>query len=284
MVMIKESTPNNIKKTAALLIVFMLCAAFVFPVVLTLFDSFMTVNEVSKFYFSGNNEQIRLIPEPLSIEQYYILLIEKSDYLALFWNSVKYSTVITFLHLLIALPTAFVFAKIRFKGRDLLFFVILVVMMMPFQVTLLPNFILAKMFGILYTDSAIILPGIFAPFGIFLMRQFIKTIPNESIEAVLLESGSVLDVMRISVIPNSKAGITAVVIMTFAETWNMVEQPLVLLNDQLKYPLSVVLNSLYGSSPDIAFAGSVIYIAPVILLYFFFKESIYDGIKNIRYG
>ena len=282
--MIKESTPNNIKKTAALLIVFLLCAAFVSPVVLTLFDSFMTVSEVSKFYFSGNNEQIRLIPEPLSIEQYYILLIEKSDYLALFWNSVKYSTVITFLHLLIALPTAFVFAKIRFKGRDLLFFVILVVMMMPFQVTLLPNFILAKMFGILYTDSAIILPGIFAPFGIFLMRQFIKTIPNESIEAVLLESGSVFDVMRISVIPGSKAGITAVVIMTFAETWNMVEQPLVLLNDQLKYPLSVVLNSLYGSSPDIAFAGSVIYIAPVILLYFFFKESIYDGIKNIRYG
>lgn len=281
----KERLSTNTKKTTALLIASVLCGAFIFPVVFTLFDSFMSVSEVSRFYFiSGSSNQVRLIPEPLSIEQYYILLIEKSDYLALFWNSVKFSTVITFLHLLIALPTGFVFAKIRFKGRELLFFIILIVMMMPFQVTLLPNFILAKMFGILNTDSAIILPGIFAPFGIFLMRQFIKTIPNESIEAVLLESGSVFDVMRIAVIPGTKAGITAVVIMTFAEVWNMVEQLLVLLNDQLKYPLSVVLNSLYGSSPDIAFAGSVIYIAPVILLYFFFKESIYDGIKNIRYG
>lgn len=275
---------KRLRKCLSIFAVTTFCAAFLFPVAATIINSFMTEYDVRMAYFSTETYgAVRFIPDLISIEQYYILLIENHDYLALFWNSVKFTVIITFFHVFIALTTAYGFTKIRFRFRDALFFIVIAVMMMPFQVTLLPNFLLAKALGILYTDSAIILPGIFTPFGIFLMRQFMKTVPDETIEAITLESNSIVDIMRIAVIPVCKAGIAAVVILTVAEVWNMVEQPLVLLNKEYKYPLSVVLNSFADLHPDVAFAGSVFFMSPIMIVYFFFKESIYDGIKNMKF-
>ena len=203
------------------------------PVVSTVTGSFMTATEVNSTRAGRNHAY----PSKITLSQYYELLIERYRYLHMFWNSVKLSLSITVLHVGIAVTSAYVFAKVDFKGRETLFFIYIIVMMMPFQVTLLPNYIQARFLKIYDTYWAIILPGVFAPFGVFLLRQFMKYIPDEFIEAVSLESGSVADILRIAILPSLKPGIIALAVLTFAENWNMVEQPLVLMEDSLKYPL-----------------------------------------------
>lgn len=261
----------------------LMAIAFISPIVVTVSNSFMTSTEIRNHYQNAEDiNKIYLIPRKITITQYFTLLLEKYKYINMFWNSVLISVSITALHLIIAVITAYVFAKTEFKGRDTLFFVYIVVMMMPFQVTLLPNYIQARFLGILNTYWAIILPGIFTPFGVFLMRQFMKSIPDELIEVVYIESGSLKDVFIIAIIPSIKSGIIALGALTFAENWNMVEQPLVMLNDELKYPLSLALNSIIESSLDIAFAGSVIYMIPMFILYSYFEDSIIDGLQKWR--
>jgi len=284
---------NNIRKYTGRIIkyalIIMLTAVFLLPVVATITNSFMTGTEIRALYSPDSDSKdkeksgITLIPGKLALDQYYDLLLDNYEYINKFWNSVKLSVSITLLHVILSIITAFVFAKLEFKGRDTIFFFFIVVMMMPFQVTLLPNYIQAKFLHTYNTYFAIILPGIFAPFGVFLLRQFMKYIPDEFMEAVALESNSVWDTLRIGIIPAVKPGIIALIVLTFAENWNMVEQPLVLLEDNLKYPLSVSLNSIIGASSNIAFAGSVVYMIPIIILYFYFEEYIVKGLSNARF-
>lgn len=108
-----------------------------------------------------------------------------------------------------------------------------------------------------------------------------KFIPDELIESFLLESNSVLALFSKVVIPQVKTGITALTVLTFAENWNMVEQPLIFLEDRFKHPLSLALNSIIQSSTHVAFAGSVIFMLPIIILYFHFEESIISGLNNM---
>lgn len=253
---------------------------FLSPVIATVTGSFMSASEVAATY---QECRLTLIPSRIVITQYYELLIEKYMYLNMFWNSVNLSVSITLLHVMVSLFSAFVFTKVYFKGRDTLFFIYIIVMMMPFQVTLLPNYIQARLLGIYDTYWAILLPGIFAPFGVFLLRQFMKYIPDEFLEAVLTESNSLFSLLKIAIVPAMKPGLIALAVLTFAENWNMVEQPLVLLENNLKYPLSIALNSIIEKSSSVAFAGSIIYAVPIVILYFYFEEHISEGIGNMKY-
>ncbi len=284
-------------------LIVILAAVFFFPVAATITNSFMTVTEIGERYASGNQDiqafvqtgegentqvgkivkkSVSLIPLRITLSQYYTVLIEEYKYLNMFWNSVKLSAGITVLHVFIAIITAYVFAKVEFRGRDIIFFIYIVVMMMPFQVTLLPNYILVRSLNLLDTYYSILLPGIFAPFGVFLMRQFMKYIPDEMIEAAVLESDSVKDLFITVIIPMAKPGIIALTVLTFAENWNMVEQPLIYLSDALKHPLSLALNSIIKSNNAIAFAGSVIYMMPIIILFLYFEEYIIQGLENSK--
>jgi len=262
-------------------IIILMAIVFLSPVFITITNSFMTGTEIRNCYQNADSiSGICIIPRKITINQYYVLLVEKYKYIHMFWNSVMLSVTITVFHLVTAVITAYVFAKTEFKGRDFLFFIYIIAMMMPYQVTLLPNYIQARFLGIINTYPAIIFPGIFAPFGVFLLRQFMKSVPDELIEVVYMESNSIKDVFFTAIIPAIKSGIIALGVLTFAENWNMVEQPLVMLSDELKYPLSLAFNSIMHSSIDIAFAGSVIYMIPMIILYFFFEDSIIDGLQK----
>ncbi|MDD4295928.1 MAG: carbohydrate ABC transporter permease [Ruminiclostridium sp.] len=279
---------KRIKNYLKIILIAFLAFLFLFPVLATVANSFMSQTEIVQQYsnlYADNEEPVRLslIPAKVTIYQYYIVLVEKFQYINMFWNSVKLSVTITVLHVIVSILSAYVFAKVDFKGRDKLFFLYIVVMMMPFQVTLLPNYIQAKTFKILNTYWAIICPGVFAPFGVFLLRQFMKYIPDQMIEAITLESSRIRDILTIAIIPNAKPGIIALLVLNFTENWNMVEQPLVLLDDYLKHPLSLALNSIIESSVDIAFAGSVIYMIPIIILYFCFEDYILQGLSNMRF-
>lgn len=196
----------------------------------------------------------------------------------MFWNSVIYAAVITIVQLLVIIPCAFGFSQAKFKGKGLLFTFYIVLMMMPLQVTILPNYIGLRDMGLIDTPFGIILPMIFSPFGVAVMHQYMKNIDNSVIEATRLETSSVIRVMLTSVIPQMRVCIFAVVLFTFADCWNMVEQPMLFLKDDSLKTLSVFITNAQNYEGDVLFPAAVVFIVPVLLLYLFFNENLEKGL------
>lgn len=214
---------------------------------------------------------------------YVDFLLWKPMYLRAFMNSVIMAGSAAVLSVAIAIPAAYVFAKVKFRGSAVLFYVYIIVMMMPFQVTLLPQYIVSKTTGIYDTLLAVIIPAIFNPFAVFLLTQIMKTLPNEYIEAARLDTGSTLKIIRHIIIPVMQTGIICTFVLVFTENWNMVEQPLVLLETLEKYPLSVMISDFSARAGDLgAAAASVVIMIPPLLLYMFFKDEITEGLASYK--
>lgn len=265
-----------------------LSALFILPILLTLAASLMTQGEVLRRFGAvdpgiGQTTGASLIPDAVSLRQFFSLLVENERYISMFWTSLKYSAVITAVSNLVAIPAAFVFAKIRFRFSETLFMLYLITMMMPFSVTLLPNYLMLNQMGLLNTVWAVILPSCFAPFGVFLLRQFMRGVDDELIEAARLETESYFRLMRHVILPEVKMGLLAMNILVFAECWNMVELPRLFLKDPADMPLSVTLNTLMSQDMSVAFAGSVFYMAPIILIYLFFSKEIVSGLEQYKW-
>jgi multiple sugar transport system permease protein len=182
----------------------------------------------------------------------------------------------------IALFASYVFAKVQFKGREILFYLYIIVMMMPFQVTLLPQYIVSKNLSLYDTPAALILPGIFTPFAVFLLTQIVKTIPDYLIEATKLETKSTYVIITKIILPQVKAGLICLSVLNFTEYWNMVAEPLVLMETISKYPLSVRIPEMLAKGDFGAAAASVIFLIPPLLLYMFFKDEIADGLAGYK--
>jgi len=276
------------KKSIVLLILFMLAAVFLLPVLLTLVGSLMSPGEVTARFAPGGGSfgkprGLTLIPTMVTLKQYYTLLIENAAYLNMFWKSVFYASVITVCANIFVIPLAFVFAKLPFRGSNVIFFIFLLTMMMPFQVTLLPVYIVLSRTGLLDTAWSLTLPSIFAPFGVFLLRQFIRGVPNEYTEAALLETNSVIKILRYVIIPTAKNGVIAMSILIFAEAWNLVEQPILFLSDPRKYPLSAAMNGIMTSNLNVAYSGSILFLTPIVVLYLCFEEQIIEGLESYKW-
>lgn len=209
---------------------------------------------------------------------YKQLLFDCFTFYPMFWNSVVYAAVITAAELVIIIPCAFGFANARFRGKGVLFVFYIILMMMPLQVTILPNYIGLRDMNLIDTPFAIILPMVFSPFGVVVMHQYMKNINKSVIEATRLETSSVVRVIITSVIPQMRVCISAVVLFVFADCWNMLEQPMLFLKDDRLKTLSVFI-AQSGSLPDsVLFAASVIFIIPIFLLYLFFSENLEKGL------
>ena len=176
--------------------------------------------------------------------------------------------------------TAYALSRFTFHGRDVIFFCVLVLMILPFQVTMAPSVMMLRSMGLMDTVWSVILPMIFSPFYIFLLRQFMVGIPNELLEAGMVDGvGPVRGFVHV-ILPVCKPILGAAAALSFADCWNMVEQPLVYLsNSEALRPLSVMFNQMSTESADVAFAGSALYILPTLLIYLFFQEDIVSGIQ-----
>ena len=153
-------------------------------------------------------------------------------------------------------------------------------MLMPYQVTLVPNYLVSDWLGILNSRWAIILPGAFAPFSVFLLTKFMRRIPNSLIEAAKLDgAGEWLIFTRIC-LPQCRSALYSIAILVFIDYWNMVEQPIILLPDTTKQPLSVFLSTINASEVGLAFAIATIYMIPSLLLFLHGEEALVEGITN----
>ncbi|CAH0121660.1 L-arabinose transport system permease protein AraQ [Paenibacillus sp. CECT 9249] len=267
-------------------------AAMLFPIVFTLLNSFMTEDEIGRNYAllgkmveaSGDGQaafvNLKLLPDMLTMEQYAQVLILSPKFLRMFWNSMLLVLPIVAGQALIGSLAAFAFSKLRFRGRDPLFLVYLMTMLMPFQVTLVPNYIVMDRLGLMNNELAIILPGVFGAFGVFMMRQFMAHIPYALLEAAKIDGAGHWTIFGRIMLPLAKPGLAALTVLLFVDYWNMVEQPLIFLQDAAKQPLSLFLAQINQSARGVGFAASALYMAPMVLLFLYAESYFVEGIQQ----
>ena len=278
---------RRIKPGQAVAVVFLTLMAvlILLPIVFTFLYSFFPKSEMEAYLkLRGNYDatkwmDVLISPKVASVRQYYKILIEEPQYLKLFVNSVVYTAAILLGQAAVVPLMAYALSRFQFKGRDALFFVILMLMVLPFQVTMVPSVISLRFMGIMETPWAVILPMWFSPFYIFLIRQFMMGLPNELLEAGMMDGAGPLRCYLHVVIPVCRPILGAAVALSFADCWNMVEQPLVYLANRAgDQPLSVMFNQISIDGADVAFAGAALYILPALFVYFYFQEDILLGV------
>jgi len=283
----KKKLKNIPVKT--LLIAFALL--YIIPLLIIFTNSFMSQGEISRHYSSvydafdsglqGQTHYVeyQLIPDLISLDQYGTLLFKTPMYLDLFLNSLKLTLPIVIMQTVIGAAAAYGFTVWRFRFKEIVFCVYIIVMVLPFQATLVSNYIMADKIGILNTHLSIILPTGFSPFAVFIMRQSMKDIPKPIFEAAAMDGASHFQRFTRIALPLSKGGLASLMILSVADCWAMVEQPMIFLKDTSAEPLSVLLSQIGRQNIGLIFAASVFYMLPVVWLFLYGQEHFEQGIK-----
>jgi len=212
---------------------------------------------------------IQWIPEEISFEG-YAKIFTLFPFGRAILNSAFVSVASTAITLASALLAAYVFAKIEFRGREALFALFLATMMVPGQVTIIPVFLVLKELHLLNSFTGLLLPSVFNPFAVFMLRQFVKTIHNDFLDAAFMDGATHFQAFRRIVVPLSVPIVATLGIITFMGAWNDYFWPLVILSDKAKMTLPLALSSLngqYGNEYNTLMAGALISMAPIIALY-----------------
>ena len=263
---------------------------FLMPTVLTITNSFMTQSEITANYgqvfqnatdgksFIKDTINLKFIPDKVSFSQYFTVLLKSPDFLYNFWNSVILVAPIVLAQLMVASVAAYGFTRWRGKVRDTIFFAYVILMLMPYQVTLVPNYLVSDYLGLLNTRWAIILPGAFAPFSVFLLTKSMRRIPVSLIESAKLDGAGEWHIFWNICLPQCRSALYSIAILVFIDYWNMVEQPLILLPDASQQPLSVYLSQINAGEIGIAFAAAVVYMVPGLLMFLHGEAYLVEGI------
>lgn len=269
----------------------LIAVIFIIPIVFTICNSFMAESEISANYgtvfetsetggkkYISETVNLKFIPDMVSFQQYAQVLFKSPDYLIKFWNSMILVVPIVIFQMAVALLAAYGFTRYRGRIREMIFFAYVILMLMPYQVTLVPNYLVSEWLGILDTNWAIWLPGIFSPFAVFLLTKFMRRIPMSMIEAAKIDGAGEWQIFRHICIPLCKGAMTSVAILIFIDYWNMVEQPLILLSDSDMHPLSVFLSKINQGEIGLAFAVATVYMIPSLLVFLYGEEYLVEGI------
>ncbi len=236
--------------------------------------------------FKSSSEAIRspptFIPEqPVGFSNYSRVLTE-IPFFRYFLNSMIVATSVTIATLFTSSLAGYIFAKLRFWGRDHIFFGIVATMMIPFPVLIIPLYILMARFRLVNTLWALILPGLVSAFGIFLMRQFIKTIPSDYVEAARIDGASELRIYVQLVLPLCKPALAALAVFIFLTSWDDFLWPLVVIDDNTRrtLPLGLALfRQQFGPLDwNLILTGAVLAALPVLILFLFLQRTFIEGI------
>ena len=287
---------KRLKRITRTLILFVIALGFavifLLPTVLTITNSFMNETEINANYgkifattdtggkvFVSDTVYIKFIPNKVSFEQYSSVLFKSPDYLYKFWNSVIYTVPIMILQLVVALLASYGFMRLKGRLKEMLFFIYIIICLMPYQVTLVPNFLVSKWLNIIDTRWAIWLPGMFSPFAVYLLTKYMKRIPTSIIEAAKVDGASEMKIFLKICLPLCKGAIYSVAILIFIDFWNMVEQPLILLADEYLHPLSIFLSKINSGEIGLAFAVACVYMVPSLLIFLYGEDYLVEGIS-----
>ena len=290
---LKNRAPVIIKKTIIVIGATICAIFFLLPTILTFTNSFMSATEIRANYgkvfetsesgaktYIGELVRLKLIPDRVSVEQYKTVLFKSPDYLFKFWNSLIYALPIALLQIYFAMGAAYAFARMRGKLKNILFFIYTMICMMPYQVTVVPNYLVSEWLHLINTRWAIWLPGIASPFAVYLLTKSIKRIPKALYEAAKVDGANEWTMFTKICLPLCKGPMFSVGILIFIDYWNMVEQPLILLKDDKLQPLSIFLSSINSGEIGLAFAVAVIYMIPCVLIFLYGEDYLVEGITT----
>lgn len=277
--------------SVAVLLALVFSLIFLTPIVLTITNSFMSQSEINANYgsifaktergskvFISDIVNLKFIPDMVSFTQYYTVLFKSPNYLFKFWNSVILVVPIVVFQLTVAMFASYGFTRARGKLKEIVFFLYIILMLMPYQVTLVPNYLVSNWLHIVDTRWAIWLPGIASPFAVYLLTKFMRRIPSSYIEAAQIDGAGEFQIFRKICAPLCKGCLYSIAILVFIDYWNMVEQPIILLSDPEMHPLSVFLSQINTGETGLAFAVATIYMIPGILIFLYGEDYLVEGI------
>lgn len=211
----------------------------------------------------------------------YAELVDSIPIARLYFNSLFTSGIIVFGVLLSSSLAGFAFAKYRFPGREFLFYLILATMMIPFFVTLIPVFFIVRQLGWIDTYQGLVIPGLTSAYGIFLMRQFMITVPDEIIDAARIDGASELSIYWRIVLPLIKPALATLGTFVFIGAWNNFLWPLLALNSRelMTLPLGInSLRSLYADNTNLLMAGTAVSVLPMLFVFIYLQRYFIQGI------
>jgi multiple sugar transport system permease protein len=223
-----------------------------------------------------------LIPIHASLENFQRLIQKAKDYPRWFANSLVITLSVTAFHVFFDTLAGYAFAKKRFPGRDILFAVLLATLMIPPQVTLVPLYVVIRGLGLLNNLLAVILPGTARVLGIFLMRQYIRTLPTEIEEAARIDGASEIGIFWHIILPLCRPAMAALAIFTFVFYWNDFIWPLITLQRSENFTLPVGVASLqgeFGTDYGVIFAGAALAALPILVFFLLFQRYFLEGVR-----
>lgn len=274
---------KGLQKGGAALLLFFPAALVTGPLLLLLSGSLMDRLEMGKYIstvFTEGTEFIRwkLMPDYPSFANYKKLLFETPQFFVLFWNSMKLTACILLGQLLVAVPSAWGFAVYPTKGSGFIFTLYVVLMLLPFQVTMLSGYLVLSRLSLLNTHQAIILPAVFSTFPVFLSYGGFRGIPPQMLEAARIDGAGELTIFVRLGLPLGKSGLLSAMVLGFLEYWNMMEQPMAFLEEKALWPLSLYLPEITWSMAGYAFCASVITLIPAVFVFIAGQDYLEQGI------
>lgn len=256
---------------------------FCAPVLLLLSGSVMSRYELSQSLgplMAGGEKLItwNLLPSYPTFQHYARFLFQTPQFFVVFWNSIKLAVLILAGQFLIAVPAAWAFAVYPFRFRKLLFTLYIVLMLMPFQVTMLSSYLVLNQTRLINTHGAIILPAIFSTFPVFLVYRGFCDLPKGLIEAARIDGAGEWTIFWRLGVPLASGGILSAGVLGFLEYWSLIEQPMAFLEDQSLWPLSLYLPEISLEQAGYSFVASIITLIPAVFVFLSGREYLEQGI------
>ena len=217
-----------------------------------------------------------LLPQSPTLKSLVQVLLDSPEFFTMFWNSVTITAGILLGQFAIAVPAAWGLAKLHLPRKlgDLY----MVLMLLPFQVLMYPEYLVLKSLGLLNTLWAVILPGIFSAYPVFLLTRFFAAIPEEILEAARLDGAGEWQIFRYIALPLGLPGLLSVGILSFLDAWNLIEQPMTFLKNRALWPLSLFLPETTLTDAGLGFAAALLMLIPALLLFGLCQDALEQGL------
>lgn len=255
------------------------------PVWIIFFGAFMDSTEMTAHLapiFEGSSDFASwvLLPQYPTLQPYVEVLLDTPAFFVMFWNSCKLVFPTFIGHCIIAVPAAWGFARFHFRGKNLIFYTYIILMLMPFQVTMVSSYLALDRIKLMNTIWSVVLPAAFSTFPVFIMIKCFSDIPKEMIEAVSLDGANEFQIFFHIGLPLGFPGVISALVLSFIENWNAIEQPLIFIKDKALWPLSLYLPELSLEQIGLAFVCSILIMLPAVFVFWIGRRYLEEGIST----
>ena len=282
---LRERMPEKkILPHVRMLILSVICLFIWLPLLMMAGNSFLSRGEMlSRFgpVLNGGTGAVKvtLFPDFPTLSPFVELLLDSPGFFVMFWNSCLQTGAVLFGQMLVAVPAAWAFAMYSFPGKKVLFMGYIILMILPFQVLMTPDYFVLNQMHILDTHLAVILPGIFSTFPVFIMAKGFDAVPIALLEAASIDGAGPLRTFFHIGVPLGVPGILSAAVLGFLEAWNAIEQPMTFLKTKALWPLSLYLPQIAAEKLGLAMVASLVMLAPAVLIFRFGQKYLELGIQ-----